>query len=268
MSLYPQAPQTIGRVLDSGLSLFKHVFKAILPLSIIVGIVAQVPQLLPFLVGGLMQPGAAPGAAVGVAGVVGFIVWFIVYMALYGGWIKSMDALARGQPAFGAGQALSFGFGKVGSIIGASLLFGLAVMIGMVLLVIPGVILMTSLFFYGYLIILEDRTAVAALKESHRLVWGNWWRTATVFFIGGIIYAVGMLVIGGIAGVIIGIGFAGPGPEQVAAGFSLTTLVYFVVQVALNALLLPMWTAMMLVQFRDLQLRKSGADLAARAATA
>lgn len=266
MSLYPQAPQTVGKVLDSGLSLYRQVLKPLLPLSLLAALLAQLPQLAPFMIVGAGGSGGALTSALGMF--VGFIVWLVVYLALYSGWLRSMDGLAHGKPALSARQAFAAGFGKVGSVLGATFLFALAVVLGLVLFVIPGLILITSLFFYWFLIMLEDRPAFAALKESHRLVWGNWWRTATVLTVGGAIYAVGLFVVGGLAGALVGIGFSGPDPEDLQAGIGGAMLFYFAVQVVLNALLAPMWTAMMLVQFRDLQLRKSGADLAARAAAA
>jgi len=265
MSLYPQAPQSIGKVLDSGFGLYRRVLKPILPLSVLVAVIAQLPQFAPYMLGSA----GTPGMAIGLVLLVAFIAWFVVYLALYGGWIISMDALAQGRTALSAGQAFSTGLPKVLPMLGATILFVLALMVGLVLLVIPGLILMLSLFFFWYLILLENQGALDSLKSSHKLVWGNWWRTLAVFSVGGAIYVVAIIVVSGIAAVILGVSaFREPTAEQAAAGPGMGFLIYIVLQIVLNALLLPMWNAIMLVQFRDLQMRKSGADLAARAAAA
>ena len=49
---------------------------------------------------------------------------------------------------------------------------------------------------------------------------------------------------------------------------NLAVLIILGLQIVVNALLMPMMVSILLVTYRDLQLRKSGSDLAARAAAA
>ena len=266
MNLYPQAPQSIGKVLDSGFSMYRAVFKRILPLSFVVAVLSQAPQFLPYMIA---STGGSPGTALVVGMVVGFLAWFVIYLALYGGWLKSMDTLARGGEALGAGAAFSAGLPKVLSVIGATILYMIAILIGSVLLVIPGVILMFSLLFFWFLIMLENEGAIGSLTASHKLVWGNWWRTVTVISVGGVVYMVAVFLVVGLTGVVVGVSaLGGPTPEELAAGPGAAMLIVLTMQIVVNAVLLPMMNSLMLVLFRDLQLRKSGADLAARAAAA
>jgi hypothetical protein len=253
MSLYPQAPQSIGKVLDGGFSLYRAVFKAILPLSIAVAVLAQLPGLWPFVVNPMNL-----NLATGVMLLVGFVVWFALYMALYAGWLTSLDALARGGGALTVGAAFSAGMPKVLRMIGASILFAIALLIGLCLLVIPGLILMISLMFFWYLIVLEDQGAIASLRNSHALVWGNWWRTTAIVTVVVVIYMVAILLVLGILSAIVGISaWMGPSPEQMAAGPTGAVLAFIGAQVALNALLMPMFMSVMLVTFRELQLRQA-----------
>jgi hypothetical protein len=262
MNLYPQAPQSIGKVLDTGFSMYRAVLKPILPLSLLLAVLAQLPQMAPYLI-------AAGGPLAGLAVVVGFFVWFVAYLALYNGWIISTDSLARGGPALKVGQAFSTGLPKVLTVIGAVLLYALAVAGGTVLLVVPGLILMISLFFFWYLALLENQGAIDSLKGSHRLVWGNWWRTVAVVSVGGLVYFVAYFIVFGISAAVLGLSAVrGPTPGEAATGPGLGLLVFVAAQIVLNAVLMPMWNSLMLVLFRELQLRKSGADLAARAAAA
>lgn len=257
MSLYPQAPLSIGGVLDGGFTMYRAVFKAILPLSIAVGLLSQAPAIVPYLIGGANPAEGSMSMGLGVGLLAGFLAWFVVYMAVYVGWLQSLDALARGGTAHGVGAAFSSGLPKVLPLLGSSLLFTLAVLVGCVLLVIPGLILMFSLIFFTYLIALDNKGPIEGLKESHKLVWGNWWRTVIVITIGGLIYfAIVLLIVGVVAGTLGVAGFGGPSPEQAAAGIGAGVLIIMGLQAVLAALLLPMWNSMMLVLYRDLQLRR------------
>jgi hypothetical protein len=250
---YPQAPLSVGKVLDAGFSMYRHILKPALPLAIALGIVSQVPQVLPYMIAG----GHAPGLVT----VLGLLAWFVLYLALYNGWIVSADGMARGEAPLGFGAAFGAGLGKVPGTLLAVVLFMVALCIGLVLLVIPGLILMVTLFFFWYFILLENQGAVASLKSSHALVWGgNFWRTTAVVTVAAVIYLVALFAIGGTLGLLIGVSmFDDPTPEELAAGPGMALLVFATVQVVLNAVLLPMWTSLTLVLYRDLQLRRAAA---------
>jgi uncharacterized membrane protein len=59
---------------------------------------------------------------------------------------------------------------------GATLLSGAIVLLGFVLLIVPGIIASVLLMFVGYLVIDQGLRPVAAIKESVRLTKGNRWR--------------------------------------------------------------------------------------------
>ena len=64
-----------------------------------------------------------------------------------------------------------------------------------VLLIIPGIILMVSLLLCYPTALFDNKGPVSALSESHRLVWGNWWRTFVMLSVGVIILMVIYLVV-------------------------------------------------------------------------
>lgn len=251
MNHYPQAPLSVGKVLDAGFSMYREILKPALPLAIVLAVVSQLPQVLPYMIakGGF-------GLTVGV----GFLIWFVLYLAFYNGWIVCLDRMARGEAPLAIGAAFGAGLAKVPSTLLAVVLFMVALCIGLVLLVIPGLILMVTLFFFWYFILLENQGAVTSLKSSHKLVWGNFWRTAAVITVAAVIYMVALFAIGGGLGLIIGVSmFRNPTPEELAAGPGMALLVFAGVQVVLTALLLPMWTSLTLILYRDLQLRQKAA---------
>jgi hypothetical protein len=63
-------------------------------------------------------------------------------------------------------------------LVGADLLVVLAVVIGLVALVIPGLVAMTLLAVVGPVIEIEDRRVTAALRRSAHLVRGHFWTVA------------------------------------------------------------------------------------------
>jgi hypothetical protein len=65
-----------------------------------------------------------------------------------------------------------------GRLIGADLLVALVVVVGLVLLVIPGLILFNLLALVGPVIEVENRKIIDALKRSARLVRGHFWSVA------------------------------------------------------------------------------------------
>jgi hypothetical protein len=126
--------------------------------------------------------------------------------------------------------------------------------VGLILLVVPGVILSLSLAFYLYFIVIDSLGGYAALKASHSLVWGNWWRTMTVFMAPFIVMMVILISIG------LLVGFLGAAFIQNPAAASILGIVNNIV----SAFITPYFFTLGYVQFNDLKLRKYGSDLAGR----
>ena len=169
-------PQTVGRVLDSGFKVFVKAFTGVLPLSLAAAAVLAVPNIANVLMGGTEQvQSPVPASTV----LVLFLVALPIYMILIAAVVYRLGAVAELHQA-SAGKALSRGVRCALPLIGAALLYFLAMAGGLILLVVPGIILSLSLSFAFIAIVLDDESALAALKRSHRLVWGNWWRTLAV----------------------------------------------------------------------------------------
>ncbi len=60
--------------------------------------------------------------------------------------------------------------------LGASVLLGLIVVVGVILLVVPGIYAALAFAFTGYLVVDKGMNPIAALKESARLTKGNRWK--------------------------------------------------------------------------------------------
>ncbi|MDH6307570.1 hypothetical protein M2451_000020 [Dysgonomonas sp. PFB1-18] len=92
----------------------------------------------------------------------------ISYMALY---VKSEDGVVNSSDVW---KKVT---GAILPILGASILFGILVLIGSVLCYIPGIMVAVYLGFYIYVYINEDLGIIDSFKRSYELVQNNFWIT-------------------------------------------------------------------------------------------
>lgn len=122
-----------------------------------------------------------------------------------------------------------------------------ALIVGYVLLIVPGVILTVTLAFFQYCVVLDHQGPIEGLNRSHTLVWGNWWRTFWVLIL--------MLIVVVLIAVVLLVPFAlmlGVHPG-VDTGRSL--LVQGVLEMIAQAVFSPFIIAIMYVQYNDLKMR-------------
>ncbi len=257
----PTEPGSIGHTLDAGFKLYFVSFKRVLVLSILAALSLAVPMLAVVLAIPMFSgEGQAPGAALIAVFVIGVLVVTGLYLWFYIAAMCRIGGVAYGQNLT-LGACLSTGLRRLIPVILASLLYGLAMMGGMILFIIPGMILWLSLAFYTLCIVLEGDGILESLRHSHRLVWGNWWRTATIGTVVFIVYYVIYLAIEIPFVIVDQIVFeseAGdlPGFAQAMLsmlGSTLSTVITF-----------PLMLSVFVAVFHDLKLRKEGHDLEAR----
>jgi hypothetical protein len=259
MAIYPAQPQSIGAVLDTTFQLYKASVVRVLALSLLMVIASLPPSIYM-----LMHVGTNPAEMIAGAGMLRDPTYWALYVASILGTLCTLGALYLKIGAIGTdedvsvGEALQGGLRKMLPLFLLSILFMLAVVIGFVLLIIPGLILVVSLMLSVNLAIYENKGPVQSLRESHRLVWGNWWRTAAILTIGFTIVLVIYLIAGVVAGVLFA--FAGLAGD----GLLFTTLVGVVVGGLMNLLVTPFYISLVIAVYWDLKLRKEGGDLAAR----
>jgi len=261
MSALPTHPQSIGKTLDGGIKLYIRGLAKVFPISLFIAIVGALPNLVqsnPSMLGGIELK------TLGVGVLVYFVIMMVIGVSIASGIVRYYgDLAAGGMPTVGA--SVKAGFRKVIPIIIAWILYGIAITLGMVALVIPGIILMLSLFLFWNAIMLDNKGIIESLKYSHSLVWGNWWRTLAVLtvplLIAMALYAILMTVLGVNMAMMAGAGNVAPDQAQVLLWFSIAAAV-------VNAVIYPLFYAVTVVLYHDLKLRKGGGDLEARLASA
>jgi hypothetical protein len=183
----PQRRLTVGEVISEAFDLYgRHPAPLILAAAAI------------FIVSGLIQ-GILADTDSAILRFLGSIV-ALVASTLFTGFVVSLVADVReGKTQFTAGELLSSGWHAVPRLIINGILLGIAVFIGFLLLIVPGLYLLTIWAVTAPAIVVEGRGAIEAFGRSHELVRGDGW---TVF--GAILVAFLILLGLGLAAVAIG----------------------------------------------------------------
>ena len=248
----PSEPGSIGHTLDSGFRLYFVCFKRAVLLSFVAALALFVPTLVLQLIGSSEAPLSGGALALLIPAIV---VCLIVYLLFYLSVLYRVGSIAWGR-ADSAGECLLAGLRRLLPVVFASLLYLLAMMGGMVLLVIPGIILSVSMAFYMLCILFDGDGVLESLRHSHRLVWGSWWRTVVLTSVIMVVYMVIYLAIGVPVAILDELVFDVQFGEQ--GMFALLG------DLLASAITIPMMASVFIVVFHDLKLRKEGHDLEAR----
>ena len=123
----------------------------------------------------------------------------IITSALQAAIIRAAAQTTVGDPV-DVNESYRFGFAHFGSVFGASLLVGIVVAIGFILLVVPGIIFVTMLSVTIPVLVIERKGITASMSRSWELAKGHFWHVLGTIVVAGIITA----VIGGLIGLIGG----------------------------------------------------------------
>ena len=260
MAIRPTEPQTIGGVLDTSFQLYRASIGAVWPLCLLLAFCSLIPSIYMAIKGLGLQNNPLLALEV-----MSDPVYWIVYVLSIALTLWAIAAIYAKQGAIGSGESLGAGAALQSTarlilpLFLMSICFGLAVVVGLILLVIPGLILIVSLVLGTNLVVFEGKGPIAALSGSHRLVWGNWWRTAAIFTVGLFVLFVIYLAAGLIVGILMP--FLAIDAENAAL---VGLLGGAIIGLLINLLVTPFYTALLIAVYWDLKLRKEGSDLAAR----
>ncbi len=255
-------PQGIGKILDSGVKLYLAGFSKFIILSLVGGFAGVAPQLLGMAPFDPSNPQSIPDPATLIGSVVFSLVVAVTILVAI---IYRLGGVAAGRETT-MGESIALGLKRLIPVIVAWILYVIAMMVGFVLLVIPGLIVMITLSFFAAAMVLDGEGPVSGLKRSHNLAWGSWWRITIVYTIPTVIIMVLYFAIMMVFGTAIGLGMPADPAEY---ELMVQTQLYLNIAVgAMSALLSPLYYAIMITLYHDLKLRKEGGDIAARMASA
>ena len=257
----PTEPGSIGHTLDAGFKLYFVSFKQVLGLTILAALSVSVPVVaLVLAIPIFFGEGAAPDNATIAVFIIGFVSIMVLYMWFYLAVLCRIGGIAYAQN-LSIGACMSTALRRIIPVVLATILFSLAMMVGFLLFIIPGLILWVSLIFYSLCIVLEDDGILESLRHSHRLVWGNWWRTSVIGTVVIVVYYVIYLAIQVPFVVVNQIVFDSELGAVPGFGQAMLSMVGDIIAMVIT---LPLMTSVMVAVFHDLKLRKEGQDLEAR----
>lgn len=140
-------------------------------------------------------------ASIGLLGL-GWLIISIIF-AIYSSLATYLYIL-RDDPAMSVTDAFQAANGRVGAYFSVTVLVGLMVLLGIILLIVPGIYFGVIYAFALVIVLQEKKTASEAMKESKRLVRGYWWAMFGRFALYGIVVWAAMLLLGMAEGVLAG----------------------------------------------------------------
>lgn len=169
----------VGRVLSETFSIYGAQAAALLGSAAVI-----------FLIVGLLQGLAAAGGGIGLA-LVGSIA-AIIGSTLYGGFVvKLVEDVRDGRRDFSTGDLLRSAAGFIAPLLGNGILKGIAVAIGLIAFVVPGLFLLTIWAVTGPAIVIERKGAIDAFGRSRELVKGDGW---PVFGVIVVVFLIGIVI--------------------------------------------------------------------------
>jgi hypothetical protein len=164
-------------------------------------LLALVPMIPVFLValGALSSGGATSQSGIAIAAVLTGLLTFVLQIlaqatSLYGAFQEM-----RQQP-FTIGDSLRIGLARTIPVIGVGILVGLAMMLGFLLLVVPGVIIGCMLYVAIPACVIEKLGVTASMSRSSALTKGYRWQIFGLFLLVMVISFVGAFVLARIGG--------------------------------------------------------------------
>jgi hypothetical protein len=153
----------VGDVLDEAFSLYKAHWKHLMGVALAFYLVASsITLLLTVLFG-------AYGAVVG-----GFVL-FIGIFWLTGALVEAVADVRDGRADLSLGETFARVQARVLPLLGAAILAGIGIAIGLVLLLVPGLILLTWWCLIPAAVVLERRGVFESFGRSRDLVRGHGW---------------------------------------------------------------------------------------------
>jgi membrane-bound ClpP family serine protease len=185
----------IGQLLADGFRLWTRHFPVFFTLALVV--VVPVRLLVDGVWGGTLDDWDATGAGTaesGPAAVSALCDALVIPVLVTAMHVIAVLDLGEGRTP-SLSRSISGALRVVGPIALVVVLYSLAVGLGLVLLVIPGIWLSVKYYFGAQAVVVDGRRGIAALKRSSELVEGAWWATFGVLIVIGIVaFILGLLV--------------------------------------------------------------------------
>ena len=167
----------------------------------VVGLIAYIPAFL--TIGLLAAGGASDAHRQQITNLVTNLMTLLLTGAVTYGVFRDLSG-QRTQ----TGELLSAGWSRFGAVFGTGLLMGIAVGLGFVCLIVPGLVLLTQFWVAVPVTVIEQSGASASLSRSGELTKGNRWRVLAIALLMVLVVFASGLVLGVLALIAKGVGGA------------------------------------------------------------
>lgn len=253
---------SVGEILDSALKIYRDNWKTFLAIVAIVMVPyiflqsilvsSFTPADIDFTDPGSFDPTTftpeTPGFGrfFGPSVLLGLVLTFIITPFVTGAVAKATADIYLGSDPE-VGDTYSFALGKFGSLLLVSILYGLVVVGGFILLIIPGIYFAIKYIFSTTAVVVESRSGTDALKRSGALSKDFFWKILGTVVLTTII----VFIVGGILGFFLNL-ILGPLPTWLATGIS---------ESIATVITTPFQTMVIVLLYFDLRIRKEAFDL-------
>lgn len=251
MSLAALRPLAFGEVLDQAFGLFRRAFVPLLTISVVC---SGIPALISIDVqaqGGVIQ---AP------------ILYLValVFSVIGGAVATGASTFVVSEQYLGqnleAGEALRRAWGRVGTIIATSMVVGILVFLGFLLLIVPGVIAVAGLSLAVTAVAVEGVDSEQGRARSWELTKDHRWRMLGLLIIYALIAGIAVMAVGVVGGVLAYV-LGGGAAEGAAAAGSKVALVGSALGSLIMLAVNPLMYCILVVAYYDLRVRKEAFDL-------
>ncbi|MDP9242498.1 MAG: hypothetical protein M3O84_04905 [Actinomycetota bacterium] len=204
-------PRGLGDILSAAFEIYKNnagqllmiVAIVVIPLSLIGAVIGHL------LAGSTTTETLVTGQTITVSSrslglvilgaIVAAVIAVIISAVLQAAIIRGAAEATIGDPV-DIQESYRWGFRRIGSVILVGLLVGLAVAVGFILLVIPGIIFLVFFSVSIPALVIENRRGTEAMKRSWFLVGGSFWHAFGVIIVAALITGVVSSLLGAIGG--------------------------------------------------------------------
>jgi hypothetical protein len=207
---YTISEMSLGEILDQSIKLMKNNFLFVLKIASFLYIPTVLIQmiiiliLIPDLSGEVTEEAMqefyrVQNIVLGINAIIGLLLIFVV-TPITNGAIISGIAKKYLEDETSAGESLAHAVRRLAALLGTSIMKGILVFLGFVLLIIPGIYLMFRWWFSSHVVMIENMSGSEALKKSAAIIKGNMGKAFMLGLLLGIIGWLAQLIPGLIPG--------------------------------------------------------------------
>lgn len=204
-------PRTLGEILSAAFEIYKEnaaklfliVAVIVVPLSLLGALLGQVlagsNEETITVLGETQTISDRTFAAVVLGTLIAAIIGVIISAVLQAALMRGAALATIGDPV-DVEASYRWGLKRFGSVLLVAILVGISVAIGFILLIVPGIILLTLFSVSIPALVIEDRRGTDAMKRSWELAKEHFWHVLGVIIVAWIITTVVGSVLGAIGG--------------------------------------------------------------------